>query len=299
MRYGNRSLAAVALCLASTLAAQQPGPKAFVAGVIDAGQMPRLLVFVPLDEWEQPDQTAAPLEVRLAPDGVFAAELVPGRYAVAYHPPCGQVTGFRLVAGAESVKLALAWALDDTRPLRGGTSTALAASRIRFGPGAPAIPAALPGGNLNSGAQAVAGARLPIDPKLSQTNAVVASRSSVAYVPYTPSLTTYRPPVASWSSYQMPSLSRSLSIAGLTSTYSASWSRISAFTMPSSSISLYRPLLTTVGSPMGSSLYSPWKPISTPMPALPRQPTIPTWPIGKQIGGVFLSTHLYCDEGGR
>jgi hypothetical protein len=290
----------VALCLASTLAAQQPGSKTFVAGVIDAGQMPRVLVFVPLDEWEQPDQGVAPLEVRLAPDGTFAAELAPGRYAVAYHPPCGQVTGFRLVAGAESVKLALAWTLDGAKPLRGGTSTALAASRIRFSPGAPAIGAALPAGNLDSGAQAVAGARLPIDPKLSQAAAVVAGRSSVAYVPYTPNLTTYRPSVPNWSSFQMPSLSRNLSIAGLTSSYSASWSAMSSFTMPSSSIiSSYRPLLTTVGSPLGSSLYSPWKPISTPMPALPKQPTIPTWPIGKQIGGVFLNTHLSCDEGER
>jgi len=287
------------LSLAGVLPAQDSSSKVFISGVVEASRMPHLLLFVPLDEQQRPNQTTAPVEIALTAAGVFTGQVEPGSYAVAYHPPCGRVSGFHLVAGADSVKLALAWIPDDMRGVRAGTSTAMTGFRAHFGAAAPALGAAYAGGNLSPGAQAVAGTRLPFDPKLVSGDSASSSGRgySGGYSSYVPNLTSYKPPTLSWTTTPALSLNKGLTGVTLPSISSGLWTSLGSLgsSKLTSPITLYTPILSTLGSPVSnSSFYTPWKPISIPAPALPTF-TTPTFSIGKPAGGVFLDTHLYCE----
>jgi hypothetical protein len=295
--------------LTSALSAQQPSSKALIAGLTEAQHVPQILVFVPLNELDEPDVGATPVEVRLAPDGLFTAELAPGKYAVAYHPPCYRVTGFRLVLGTELVKLALAWIPDDMKQVQGGTTTALAARQ-----GSVATSAALPAtplvGMASSGVFGTAARTpLPFDLKLGQAGARLPDLSSSTYMPPVSNFSVYLPTTAALPSMQMTTFTQGLSATNLNSMFNGPWTMLTgagAFSMPTT-VSLYNPPLTTIRNPVTtSSFYPPWTSVTTPavptMPAIPTQPPIPTIPAGKGAGGpggVFLDTRMFCEEQSR
>jgi hypothetical protein len=272
--------------------------------------MPQVLVFLPLSELDEPDLGASPIEVRVAPDGFFSVELTPGRYAVAYHPPCQRATRFRLILGAESVKLALAWVPDDMKQVQAGTTTALAARQgsIATSTVLPATPLV---GMASSGVFGTAARTpLPFDLKLGQAGARLPDLSSSTYMPPVSNFSVYLPTTAALPSMQMTTFTQGLSATNLNSMFNGPWTMLTgagAFSMPTT-VSLYNPLLTTIRNPVTtSSFYSPWTSVTTPtiptIPAIqtPTQPRIPVIPgkAGGGPGGIFLDTRMFCEEQSR